>query len=1262
MSMKNLINLCSLNVNGINSREKRNRVIEFLNSQKCSIAYLQETHINDQIETEVRNTSNFDIYSNHGTTASRGVSILINRKLRYELIDKFCDGEGRLILLNTRIEDMIFTFVCLYAPNCKTARNTFFKKVSNFIKEYGTGIPILGGDFNEIMRNIDRKTSSKNNPVVQSVSSLKTLIRNNNLVDIWKEMHENIQQFTWRRRDKSQASRIDLILVGKDFISFVEQCKIKPACIQYTDHLSVCLYFKAGIAEKGRGYWKINNSILEDAEYVSMINSLLDEHIENIKSSQLNSTLLWDFMKQEIREYTIKYCKNKSKLTREATRSLEKELEGKILNLSENNDNDCLEREIAEIERQLGEIYDQKAKGAQIRAREQWVEFGEKNNSYFLGLEKKRQIKKSINKIVDKEGNIINDQSEILKNIKSYYEKLYTSNLPNKELLKEYIFETELENKLNDEDKSACDGEVTVDECSEAINLMKLNKSPGLDGLTVEFYRKFWDKLKTLLVDIYNNCHEHTLLSYSQRSSVLSLIFKKGDPKDLNNYRPISLLNVDLKILSHVLALRLKKVLPKIINEDQTGYIKNRFIGLNLRQIQDIIDYADLYKIEGAIVFVDFTKAFDSLEWEFMIHTLEHFGFGESFMKWVKTLYTDIQTCVMNNGWLSDMFRNSRGIRQGCPLSALLFVISVEIMALRLRNNKNIRGFEVKIDEINHCIKISQLADDTTLFFANKIEIPLALNEIEIFGSFSGLKINRTKTEGLWIGKLKHCRDKYANINWTDKPVKALGIYFGHDKNECDKLNWEKRIEKMNNLFLAWGKRNLTFLGKILIIKSLVIPIFTYLATVCVVPVQYRKEIESKCFKFIWKGKPDKVKRNTLIGKYEEGGLRMIDIGSYFESLKASWVSRLIGEEKSNWKLIPRKYLNIFGRNWLIFSSNINYTHIEFCMKNIPKFYIDVVKCWVKAGGGQSKKPTNFREIRKQVIWGNKFITSNNKSLFFKSWIDSGLIYINDILDISGKFTPEFIFQRLNVKTDWISEFCMLKKAIPPSWFQMLTDANSVATIVHVPKSKIIFRMESIAISIITNKTIYNELVRLKLEKPISENYWKTHLSDNFLYWKYAYTFIFDYLKENKLRVFRWKLTQYIIPTKQLLYRWKITHNNVCNVCNVLEDYDHYFLSCSTLNLFWHRIKFMLQKCKIDKPIILKYLVFGYKITDKAYYDFNYLLTIIGFTIFKAYYVSEQKTKYIDLYSLFEREYLKRVKNTESTLLNKIKQIIEMRL
>ena len=162
---------------------------------------------------------------------------------------------------------------------------------------------------------------------------------------------------------------------------------------------------------------------------------------------------------------------------------------------------------------------------------------------------------------------------------------------------------------------------------------------------------------------------------------------------------------------------------------------------------------------------------------------------------------------MCNEQWLDIRdFQKLARKRQGGLLSALLFVLSLEIMALRIRNNKDIKGFQIKIDEQTHSINISQLADDTTLYFNSKNDISVAMNEIEIFGTFSGLMINKNKTEGLWIGKLKHSKDKEENIKWTNKPIKSLGIYYGHDYIECEKLNWEKKIEKMNSLFLSWSK------------------------------------------------------------------------------------------------------------------------------------------------------------------------------------------------------------------------------------------------------------------------------------------------------------------------------------------------------------------------------------------------------------------------------------------------------------------------
>lgn len=134
----------------------------------------------------------------------------------------------------------------------------------------------------------------------------------------------------------------------------------------------------------------------------------------------------------------------------------------------------------------------------------------------------------------------------------------------------------------------------------------------------------------------------------------MTLIYKKGNEQNLENWRPISLLNIDYKIAAYVLATRLKPLMENIIHTDQNAYIKNRFIGYNIRQIQDIIDYAEQFNIDACILFLDFSKAFDTIEWSFMISCSKIFGFGHSFIRWITTFYTNVSGIVKNNNWLTE--------------------------------------------------------------------------------------------------------------------------------------------------------------------------------------------------------------------------------------------------------------------------------------------------------------------------------------------------------------------------------------------------------------------------------------------------------------------------------------------------------------------------------------------------------------------------------------------------------------------------------
>ena len=238
------------------------------------------------------------------------------------------------------------------------------------------------------------------------------------------------------------------------------------------------------------------------------------------------------------------------------------------------------------------------------------------------------------------------------------------------------------------------------------------------------------------------------------------------------------MLNCDYKIAAKAIANRLKKVIPKLVNSDQTGFIKGRFIGENIRLINGVINFAAAKNIPGLLLFLDFEKAFDSLNWSFIQRTFKHFNFGSSMINWVKTFYNNIESCVLNNGWSSNFFKPERGVRQGCPLSPYLFILCVEVLAEKIRNTKDVKGIFVNQNEI----KISQYADDTTLILdGSKKSLRVSLQVLERFRTVSGLKLNNKKTEVLWIGTNTGrdeilCPEK--NLKWVKDKVKALGVWF----------------------------------------------------------------------------------------------------------------------------------------------------------------------------------------------------------------------------------------------------------------------------------------------------------------------------------------------------------------------------------------------------------------------------------------------------------------------------------------------------
>jgi len=565
------------------------------------------------------------------------------------------------------------------------------------------------------------------------------------------------------------------------------------------------------------------------------------------------------------------------------------------------------------------------------------------------------------------------------------------------------------------------------------------------DHISVEFYRAFWDIIKKPLLNSYTESHNQEQLSESQNHAVLTLFYKKGNKKQLKNYRPISLTNVDYKIFAFVLANRLQKVIHKIVSPHQTAYIKGRYIGYNIRSVLDILEYTDKKQIPGLLLCLDFQKAFDSLEWNFMISVLEKFKFGPSFINSVKMLYSKPEAKIKLNGWLSSPIKQTRGIRQGCPISALLFILCTEIMASAIINNKDIKGIHIPNPLNNSCKeqKLSQYADDTSVVLANECQVFPTLDTIYAFSAVSGLCLNIEKTEALWLGSLKHNKNTPFGFNWP-KTIRYLGIYIGYDTSETLKWNWTNKIELFQKTLDCWRTRDLTIYGRSIIIKTLALAKLTYSATMLPIPVEVYSLLNKKIDNFIWKGRKRRIKHQILYKPITEGGINLINIEAHFQALKASWVPRLLNHTNDAWTCIPQYYLNLFGPNLMILNFNFDNPVLFPEISKLPLFYQEIIISFNKAKG--ENKPINKTQFLNSTIWGNKHFIVNNRILYNKNWVKDGIIKMDHVITQQGQLQLDRLYNIIQNKSDFIFVQSKILKIIK-QYKQIFTDEpNYVST------------------------------------------------------------------------------------------------------------------------------------------------------------------------------------------------------------------------
>ncbi|KAK6188037.1 hypothetical protein SNE40_004305 [Patella caerulea] len=891
--MERFLKIVSLNVNGVGKLHRKRMFVRELKRVNPDVCLVQESHVESVNEgMKIESMCGYKAIWSFGCNRQYGVGILINNNLNYDIIKFDFDHSGRMVYIDVSIDRVEFRFLNIYAssPSCPD-RRAFFDYIYKYCVT--SHFLILAGDFNFIMDSSLDKIGGNPDSGTEGRVQMRKIIQDFDLVDAFRYLHPKIIT-TWRGPNVSTS--IDRFYISSRFASrCLKNHNVWPC--HFSDHdfigINVILDNARSI---GPGYWKFNNSILDDGSYNLEFRCFWQELIQN----QNITHEWWEHAKLEIKKFTLAYCKRKSKLKNSHKRDLERRYTELVL-AEYNNRGDYLDQ-INSIKKELSALALADDRGCLIRSKSDYLDNNEKPTKYFLEKETKRGKDKIITQLQDLDNITYSENPKLLEIARNFYLDLFTRESIDITLCNEFL--ADLPGLDNDESES-CEGYITLNEIQNSLKNMNSDRSPGSDGLSREFYLYFLDLFGPVLVELYNSSFDNGFLCPSQRLSYITLLCKDRNNSHLmKNWRPISLLNIDYKILSKVIQRRLSSVISEIVGPDQTCSVPGRTISDNLHFIRNIIDYVKQKQLDCAFVNIDSQKAFDRVDHGFLFSALSKFNFGPSFIRWVRLLYKDVSSSVIVNGFVSELFPVTRSVRQGCSLSPLLYVLVLEPFLIRIRKDLHIRG--IKIPGCIEDAKATAYADDVTGICSNLSSVEHLLATYEKYGRCSGARLNKTKTMVLAFGNLKTSTQQFG-VSWVESQ-KILGVRFGHDITADD--NWGKICNNFQRVLFTYEKRDMSIFGRANIVKVLACSKLWYVSTIVDLPAGYLKRFNSSMFKFIWGTKKfEPLKRQILFHDRRYGGLSVVHIYYKTLALRLKHVHNIINSKNVKW--------NYFAKYWL---------------------------------------------------------------------------------------------------------------------------------------------------------------------------------------------------------------------------------------------------------------------------------------------------------------------------------------------------------
>jgi hypothetical protein len=519
------------------------------------------------------------------------------------------------------------------------------------------------------------------------------------------------------------------------------------------------------------------------------------------------------------------------------------------------------------------------------------------------------------------------------------------------------------------------------------------------------------------------------------------------------------------------------------------------------------------------------------------------FGFKAEFRTWVNVLMTDSESAVNHGGWLSESFGVACGIRQGCPFSPLAFVLAVELLAVKIRNSSNIIGIRnpTVVDGQYVYTKIKQMADDMTLFLKDRTEVENSINIIDLFGRFSGLRLNMQKTMALRMGN--QAVERNIPVPVVDK-IKILGIYFERGKAASDiEENWKGRVERIQALIKNWSCRDLSIHGKVVVIKTFLLSQLTYVMQSIGLPLVILKKVNTMFYKFLWQRKCsnrkafEKVKRKVMESDYDCGGVKMVNVLEVQKCFYLQWIGKLYNAKDANWSLIPKWHYGNLARGKDIFDLNCSSKQVKGLERITNVFWKEALCSYLNVKLQTDTNDVNINNFPCQQLFNNKLILYKGKVLFFSKWLVNGISHVKDL--ISEQENRLHSLAEVQAMIDQnpavtMFEYFAVINAIPIEWVNWVQSGNVNVDQEHDSDSE---------------ASVYDKkpkFIKMYLQSRISERV-RSHGRD---FWLRKFNVDLDenawqiphlVTKEVRLRELQWKINHNIYPTNILLQKMKAT-------------------------------------------------------------------------------------------------------------------------